>query len=108
MLSFLLYDPDLILPVCLHIVGNVFIFSGDLLQHFLTVIFNKLDKGETWDDDFELNTILQVHSCLYFSKYHYLCFPKFSLSSCGPSCLHNLKLPNSILMVRISNSKNAT
>lgn len=33
---------------------------GDLLQHFLTVIFNKLDKGETWDDDFELNTILQV------------------------------------------------
>ncbi|BBG94974.1 Spc97 / Spc98 family of spindle pole body component, partial [Prunus dulcis] len=33
--------------------------SGDLLQHFLTVIFNKLDKGETWHDDFELNTILQ-------------------------------------------------
>lgn len=33
---------------------------GDMLQHFLTVIFNKLDKGETWDDDFELNTILQV------------------------------------------------
>ncbi|KAF4379084.1 hypothetical protein F8388_022171 [Cannabis sativa] len=33
--------------------------SGDLLQHFLTVIFNKLDKGETWDDDFELNSILQ-------------------------------------------------
>uniref|UniRef100_A0A5B6YPJ1 Gamma-tubulin complex component n=1 Tax=Davidia involucrata TaxID=16924 RepID=A0A5B6YPJ1_DAVIN len=33
--------------------------SGDLLQHFLTVIFNKLDKGESWDDDFELNTILQ-------------------------------------------------
>ncbi|KAM5564734.1 gamma-tubulin complex component 5 [Rosa sericea] len=33
--------------------------SGDLLQHFLTIIFNKLDKGETWDDDFELNTILQ-------------------------------------------------
>ncbi|KAG2663791.1 hypothetical protein I3760_16G049400 [Carya illinoinensis] len=33
--------------------------SGDLVQHFLTVIFNKLDKGETWDDDFELNTILQ-------------------------------------------------
>ncbi len=24
------------------------------------MIFNKLDKGETWDDDFELNTILQV------------------------------------------------
>jgi hypothetical protein len=37
-----------------------FLFSGDLLQHFLTVIFNKLDRGETWDDDFELNTILQV------------------------------------------------
>ncbi|XP_015582101.1 gamma-tubulin complex component 5 isoform X2 [Ricinus communis] len=33
--------------------------SGDLLQHFLTVIFGKLDKGETWDDDFELNLILQ-------------------------------------------------
>ncbi|XP_039002538.1 gamma-tubulin complex component 5 isoform X2 [Hibiscus syriacus] len=33
--------------------------SGDLLQHFLTVIFNKLDRGEIWDDDFELNTILQ-------------------------------------------------
>lgn len=33
--------------------------SGDLLQHFLSVIFNKLDKGETLDDDFELNTILQ-------------------------------------------------
>lgn len=33
--------------------------SGDLLQHFLTVIFDKLDKGEAWDDDFELNMILQ-------------------------------------------------
>ncbi|KAK9756872.1 hypothetical protein RND81_01G126300 [Saponaria officinalis] len=33
--------------------------SGDLLQHFLTVIFNKLDKGESWDDNFELNMILQ-------------------------------------------------
>lgn len=33
---------------------------GDMLQHFLTVIFSKLDKGETWDDEFELNTILQV------------------------------------------------
>ncbi|GMH04061.1 hypothetical protein Nepgr_005900 [Nepenthes gracilis] len=33
--------------------------SGDLLQHFLTVIFNRLDKGESWDDDFELNMILQ-------------------------------------------------
>ncbi|KAJ8758768.1 hypothetical protein K2173_000489 [Erythroxylum novogranatense] len=33
--------------------------SGDLLQHFLTVVFGKLDKGETLDDEFELNTILQ-------------------------------------------------
>ncbi|GAA0157206.1 non-motor microtubule binding protein [Lithospermum erythrorhizon] len=33
--------------------------SGDLLQHILTVIFNKLDKGESIDDEFELNTILQ-------------------------------------------------
>ncbi|XP_065849250.1 uncharacterized protein [Euphorbia lathyris] len=33
--------------------------SGDLLQHFLTIIFSKLDKGEIWDDDFELNLILQ-------------------------------------------------
>ncbi|KAK6160746.1 hypothetical protein DH2020_004127 [Rehmannia glutinosa] len=33
--------------------------SGDLLQHFLLVVFNKLDKGESLDDDFELNTILQ-------------------------------------------------
>ncbi|CAN1235016.1 Gamma-tubulin complex component 5 (Fragment) [Linum perenne] len=33
--------------------------SGDLLQHFSTIIFDKLDKGETWDDEFELNTILQ-------------------------------------------------
>ncbi|KAJ4844658.1 hypothetical protein Tsubulata_024215 [Turnera subulata] len=33
--------------------------SGDLLQHFLTVIFSKLYERETWDDDFELNTILQ-------------------------------------------------
>uniref|UniRef100_A0A2P2M756 Gamma-tubulin complex component n=3 Tax=Rhizophora mucronata TaxID=61149 RepID=A0A2P2M756_RHIMU len=33
--------------------------SGDLLQHFLTVLFSKLDNGETLDDDFELNTILQ-------------------------------------------------
>ncbi|XP_057993655.1 uncharacterized protein LOC110635596 isoform X2 [Hevea brasiliensis] len=33
--------------------------SGDLLQHFLTVIFSKLDRGETWDDNFELNLILQ-------------------------------------------------
>ncbi|EPS66946.1 hypothetical protein M569_07824, partial [Genlisea aurea] len=33
--------------------------SGDLMQHFLSVIFNKLDKGVPLDDDFELNTILQ-------------------------------------------------
>ncbi|CAN0892179.1 Gamma-tubulin complex component 5 (Fragment) [Linum grandiflorum] len=33
--------------------------SGDLLQHFSTIIFDKLDKGETWDDEFELNTVLQ-------------------------------------------------
>ncbi|XP_078149160.1 uncharacterized protein LOC144544512 isoform X2 [Carex rostrata] len=33
--------------------------SGDLLQQFLVVIFNKLDKGYSWDDDFELNSILQ-------------------------------------------------
>ncbi|KAJ4789783.1 Gamma-tubulin complex component [Rhynchospora pubera] len=33
--------------------------SGDLLQQFLVVIFNRLDKGDSWDDDFELNTILQ-------------------------------------------------
>ncbi|KAK9165274.1 hypothetical protein Scep_000465 [Stephania cephalantha] len=33
--------------------------SGDLLQQFLTVLFNKLDKGESWDDEFELNTVLQ-------------------------------------------------
>ncbi|XP_071713711.1 uncharacterized protein [Rutidosis leptorrhynchoides] len=33
--------------------------SGDLLQHFFTVLFTKLDKGESWDDDFELNTVLQ-------------------------------------------------
>ncbi|KAF8046278.1 hypothetical protein N665_3874s0001 [Sinapis alba] len=33
--------------------------SGDLLQHFLTVIFNRLGKGELTNDDFELNIILQ-------------------------------------------------
>ncbi|KAJ8431151.1 hypothetical protein Cgig2_026748 [Carnegiea gigantea] len=33
--------------------------SADLLQHFLTVTFGRLDKGESWDDDFELNSILQ-------------------------------------------------
>ncbi|ESQ27060.1 hypothetical protein EUTSA_v10018067mg [Eutrema salsugineum] len=33
--------------------------SGDLLQHFLTVIFNRLGKGESSNDDFDLNIILQ-------------------------------------------------
>ncbi|XP_056693277.1 uncharacterized protein [Spinacia oleracea] len=33
--------------------------SGDLLQHFLLMIFKKMDKGESWDDDFELNMVLQ-------------------------------------------------
>ncbi|CAL9215688.1 unnamed protein product [Arabidopsis halleri] len=33
--------------------------SGDLLQHFLTVIFDRLSKGESSNDDFELNIILQ-------------------------------------------------
>ena len=35
-------------------------FSGDMLQQFLITIFYKLDKGNSWDDDFELNTLLQV------------------------------------------------
>ena len=34
--------------------------SGDILQEFLISIFGKLEKGESCDDDFELNTILQV------------------------------------------------
>uniref|UniRef100_A0A0D3HWK0 Gamma-tubulin complex component n=1 Tax=Oryza barthii TaxID=65489 RepID=A0A0D3HWK0_9ORYZ len=33
--------------------------SGDMLQQFLVTIFDKLDKGNPWDDDFELNTLLQ-------------------------------------------------
>ncbi|KAM3272206.1 hypothetical protein ACQJBY_042419 [Aegilops geniculata] len=33
--------------------------SGDMLQQFLITIFDKLDKGNPWDDDFELNTLLQ-------------------------------------------------
>ncbi|KAI3995192.1 hypothetical protein MKX01_031994 [Papaver californicum] len=33
--------------------------SGDLLQQFLIVLFDKLDKGEYWDDEFELNGVLQ-------------------------------------------------
>ncbi|KAL2611090.1 hypothetical protein R1flu_022782 [Riccia fluitans] len=33
--------------------------SGDLLQQFASVLFNKLDRGEPWDDFYELNTMLQ-------------------------------------------------
>ncbi|XP_022681154.1 gamma-tubulin complex component 5 isoform X3 [Setaria italica] len=33
--------------------------SGDLLQQFLITIFDKLDRGSSWDDDFELNNLLQ-------------------------------------------------
>lgn len=33
--------------------------SGDLLQQFSSVLFNKLDRGEPWDDFYELNTMLQ-------------------------------------------------
>ncbi|OEL34718.1 hypothetical protein BAE44_0004266 [Dichanthelium oligosanthes] len=33
--------------------------SGDMLQQFLMTIFDKLDKGSSWDDDFELNNLLQ-------------------------------------------------
>ncbi|XP_024519215.1 gamma-tubulin complex component 5-like [Selaginella moellendorffii] len=33
--------------------------SGDLLQQFSFVLFNKLDRGEPWDDFYELNTMLQ-------------------------------------------------
>ncbi|RWW80202.1 hypothetical protein BHE74_00011462 [Ensete ventricosum] len=36
------------------------ILSGDLLQQFLIVTFNKLDRGDIWDDEFELNTMLQT------------------------------------------------
>ncbi|RZR91955.1 hypothetical protein BHM03_00020146 [Ensete ventricosum] len=38
------------------------ILSGDLLQQFLIVTFNKLDRGDIWDDEFELNTMLQILS----------------------------------------------
>jgi hypothetical protein len=34
--------------------------SGDMLQQFLITIFDKLDRGNSWDDDFELNNLLQV------------------------------------------------
>jgi gamma-tubulin complex component 5 len=33
--------------------------SGDMLQQFLITIFDKLDRGSSWDDDFELNNLLQ-------------------------------------------------
>lgn len=52
------------------------ILSGDLLQQFLIVTFNKLDRGDIWDDEFELNTMLQVWLCLeLYSAYTWLCFP---------------------------------
>ncbi|KAL6548858.1 hypothetical protein OROHE_008703 [Orobanche hederae] len=58
MLSKLLHDwrllDELAVLRAIYLLG-----SGDLLHHFLLVIFNKLDKGESLDDDFELNTILQ-------------------------------------------------
>ena len=46
-------------------------FSGDMLQQFLITIFDKLDKGNSWDDDFELNTLLQVST---FQIYFVGCF----------------------------------
>ncbi|CAI9755889.1 unnamed protein product [Fraxinus pennsylvanica] len=58
MLSKLLHDWRLLDE--LGVLRAIYFFgSGDLLQHFLTVIFTKVDKGEYLDDDFELNTILQ-------------------------------------------------
>lgn len=43
-----------------HIMRSIYLLgSGDLLQGFLNVIFDKIVKGESWDDEFELNTILQ-------------------------------------------------
>ena len=48
-------------------------FSGDMLQQFLITIFDKLDKGNSWDDDFELNTLLQVITFqIYFVIYIYV------------------------------------
>ncbi|KAK8946948.1 hypothetical protein KSP39_PZI006904 [Platanthera zijinensis] len=44
----------------LHIMRSIYLLgSGDLLQGFLNVIFDKIVKGESWDDEFELNTTLQ-------------------------------------------------
>ncbi|KAL3617819.1 hypothetical protein CASFOL_038140 [Castilleja foliolosa] len=58
MLSKLLHDWRLLDE--LGVLRGIYLLgSGDLLQHFLSVVFNKLDKGESLDDDFELNTILQ-------------------------------------------------
>ncbi|KAG5543385.1 hypothetical protein RHGRI_016200 [Rhododendron griersonianum] len=50
---------------------------GDLLQHFLNVIFDQLDKKESWDDDFELNMILQPSE---FSALFALCRFSFKLN----------------------------
>jgi hypothetical protein len=35
-----------------------------MLQQFLITIFDKLDRGNSWDDEFELNNLLQVKSIL--------------------------------------------
>ncbi|GFY96777.1 Spc97 / Spc98 family of spindle pole body (SBP) component [Actinidia rufa] len=57
-LSMLLYEWRLMDE--LGVLRDIYLLgSGDLLQHFLTVIFDNLDKGVSWDDDFELNMILQ-------------------------------------------------
>lgn len=60
--------------------------AGDLLQHFLTVIFNKLDRGETWDDDFELNTILQVQLLDFIKQLicHLLLYTSWFYSTYSP------------------------
>eukprot|EP00252_Welwitschia_mirabilis_P025062 TRINITY_DN7691_c0_g1_i2.p1 TRINITY_DN7691_c0_g1~~TRINITY_DN7691_c0_g1_i2.p1 ORF type:complete len:334 (-),score=42.62 TRINITY_DN7691_c0_g1_i2:490-1491(-) len=44
----------------LAILRAIYLFgSGDLLQQFCDMLFNKLDRGEPWDDYYELNTMLQ-------------------------------------------------
>eukprot|EP01018_Ginkgo_biloba_P002537 Gb_02392 [translate_table: standard] len=44
----------------LAVLRAIYLFgSGDLLQQFSAVLFNKLDRGEPWDDYYELNTMLQ-------------------------------------------------
>jgi hypothetical protein len=35
-----------------------------MLQQFLITIFDKLDRGNSWDDEFELNNLLQVKIAL--------------------------------------------